>query len=83
MPLFFFILVVKSTPIPVKLTIKTTGGDKKTLLAKYQAESASAAPILTDPPEAGAEGLPSVKYATEPTDAEHGWVTFDKPMLYI
>ncbi|KAG8884847.1 sphinganine kinase lcb4, partial [Tulasnella sp. 403] len=70
------------TPRALKVTIRDPDNDKERLLQSF----------LNDPPPPHAPDaeesneiparMPGPKYADEPDDAE-GWVTFDKPILYM
>jgi hypothetical protein len=69
--------VINSKPYPFKLFIKSAISDKKDLLA-----------LTREPPskelfkENLVESLPADRYISEST-SHTGWVSFDKPILYV
>jgi sphingosine kinase len=73
-------LVIPFRPCPVKLSIKVAEQDKHTMVKTLTARQEMANKEISPTEDCPLVSLPSLKYSAEEED---GWITIDKPLLYI
>lgn len=87
----FFQGLIRMKPCPVTLHIKVAESNKEKMVEEFLATrnsgtlmgSNSSTDALENEEELSADSLPPLKYNRGEPTAEDGWITFDKPMVYL
>ena len=83
-PYFTWSIVMKMKSCPLTLSIKLQESDKDKMLEEFKAKSLAYHQhnLQEHTHEVGEDSLPVLKHTEEPGE-EDGWITFDKPIVFL
>lgn len=83
-------VVIKLKPCPIKLEMKTVESDKDRMVEEFRTRGEAhrraqhAQELDNHKHEVGSDSLPLLKHTDASGEwANEGWVTFDKPLIYL
>ncbi|KZT26357.1 hypothetical protein NEOLEDRAFT_1091226 [Neolentinus lepideus HHB14362 ss-1] len=75
--------IVKYSPCPATLSIKVVESDKTKLIEKWKEARAAPLSLSTGSTEETSGALPPLNFDPQSKPDDDGWITFDKPLLYV